>query len=192
MSIFAHVSVFLSIILGLAVVHLLGGISLMLDTRIKTKLYWVHLVWTINMLFIVILVWLSGFVLSPLTEMGALHFLNLLVYSIVAYLMSGLLFPVRGEEITDFREHFNANQFRLYVLGIIFTLVDATDGIIEHYAAGIEWDIGQFATLSVWLIVFTIGLWVKSERYSAFAALVLLVGILGWFQSLIDTSVLAW
>lgn len=192
MSIFAHISVFLSIILGLAVVHLLGGISLMLDTRVKTKLYWVHLVWTINMLFIVILVWLSGFVLSPLTEMGALHFLNLLVYSIVAYLMSGLLFPVRGEEITDFREHFNANQFRLYVLGIIFTLVDATDGVIEHYAAGIEWDIGQFATLSVWLIVFTIGLWVKSERYSAFAALVLLVGILGWFQSLIDTSVLAW
>lgn len=124
--------------------------------------------------------------------MGALHFLNLLAYSIVAYLMSGLLFPVRGEEITDFREHFNANQFRLYVLGIIFVLVDATDGILEHYTAGIEWDIGQFATLSVWFIVFTIGLWVKNERYSAFAALVLLVGILGWFHSLIDTSVLAW
>lgn len=192
MSIFAHVSVFLSIILGLAVVHLLGGISLMLDTRVKTKLYWVHLVWTINMLFIVILVWLSGFVLSPLTEMGALHFLNLLAYSIVAYLMSGLLFPVRGEEVTDFREHFNANQFRLYVLGIIFTLVDATDGVIEHYAAGIEWDIGQFATLSVWLIVFTIGLRVKNDKYSAFVAIVLLVGILGWFQSLIDTSVLFW
>lgn len=164
----------------------------MLETRVKIKLYWVHLVWTLNMLFIVILVWLSSFVLSPLTEMGALHFLNLLAYSIVAYLMSGLLFPVRGEEVTDFFEHFNTNRFRLYVLGIIFTIVDATDGVIEHYTANIELDIGQFATLSVWLIVFTIGLWAKNDKYSAFVAIVILVGIMGWFHSLIDTSVLAW
>lgn len=33
MSIFEHYSVFVSIILGLAVVHLLGGISLILDKR---------------------------------------------------------------------------------------------------------------------------------------------------------------
>jgi hypothetical protein len=99
MTIFEHLSVFVSIILGLAVVHLLGGVSLILDARIRTKVYWVHLLWTANMLFLIVLVWLGNFVLAPVTLFSAAHFLNLLAYAMVIYLMSGLLYPVRGQEV---------------------------------------------------------------------------------------------
>ena len=76
MSIFSHISVFISLILGLAVVHLLSGFSLILDTRKESRTYWVHLLWTFNMLLTVVLVWLSSFVLSPLTEMARNFHLN--------------------------------------------------------------------------------------------------------------------
>lgn len=192
MSIFSHISVFISLILGLAVVHLLGGISLILDTQKKTKVYWIHLLWTFNMLFTVVLVWLSSFVLSPLQEMGVLHFINLLAYATVTYLMCGLLYPVQGEEITDFKEHFTENRTRFFLLGIVFVLVDATDGILEYFKTDLPLDIGQFATLAVWFAVFSIALKVKHKAYDAFAALVFTIGLTGWLVSLVDTGVLAW
>lgn len=63
MSIFEHVFVFISVILGLAVVHLLGGLFLILDRRVPTRVYWVHMLWTVNMLFFISLVWVGNFAL---------------------------------------------------------------------------------------------------------------------------------
>lgn len=192
MSIFEHVSVFLSIILGLAVVHLIGGLAMILDAHTKARLYWIHIGWTISMLFIVILVWLGSFVLSPLSQIGALHFLNLLAYAMVTSLMSGLLFPVGGGTVEDYQQHFDANRGRLYLLGIVFVLVDAVDGVLEHYNAQIEWDLGQYGTLLIWLVAFIVGLIKKNSKMDAIIVIMLLVGIIGWFVSLIDVSVLVW
>lgn len=192
MSIISHISVFISLILGLAVVHLLGGISLKIDTRVKTNTYWIHSLWVINMLFAVVLVWLSSFVLSPLAEISALHFLILLAYSIVTYLMSGLLFPVRGEEISDFNVHFSANRFRFYLLGIVFTIVDALDGFLEFNNTNLPLDIGQFATLSVWMLFFGLGMIVNKKWMDVIIVCLFSIGLMGWFHSLIDTQVLSW
>jgi hypothetical protein len=192
MSIFEHVSVFLSIILGLAVVHLIGGLAMLLDAHTKARLYWIHIGWTISMLFIVILVWLGSFVLSPLSQIGALHFLNLLAYAMVTSLMSGLLFPVGGKQVQDYYKHFMANRSRLYILGIIFVIIDAIDGVLEHFSAEVDWDIGQYATLFVWLLVFVLGLAKNSKSVDAVIVILLLIGIIGWFVSLIDVSVLVW
>lgn len=191
MNIFGHVSVFISIILGLAVVHLLSGLSLILDARVRTKVYGLHLAWTANMLLTVVLVWLSSFVLAPLEQIGALHFLNLVAYAVVTYLMCGLLFPVRGEEVTDFREHFAANRFRFFALGILFVLVDATDGILEILTTDVPLDVGQFGTLTVWLVVFLWALRDDREGVSWLVAAVYIIGLIGWMVSLIQTGVLA-
>ncbi|MEQ9299798.1 MAG: hypothetical protein RIF33_14590 [Cyclobacteriaceae bacterium] len=192
MSIFEHVSVFLCIILGLAVVHLIGGLAMILDAHTKARLYWIHIAWTVCMLFIVILVWLGSFVLSPLSQIGALHFLNLLAYAMVTSLMSGLLFPVGGGKVEDYRQHFEANKVRLYYLGIIFVIVDGVDGVLEHYNAGIEWDIGQYGTLAIWFLALLSGLIKKNSKIDTVIVVLMLIGIIGWFMSLIDTSVLIW
>ncbi len=192
MSIVAHISVFISLILGLAVVHLLGGISLMIDTRVKTQTYWIHTLWVINMLFAVVLVWLSSFVLSPLSNISALHFLTLLAYSTITYLMSGLLFPVEGAEISDFESHFSSNRFRFYLLGSIFTIVDASDGLLEYVNTNLPIDVGQFTTLSVWFILFALGMAVNKKWLDIIIVIVFLIGLAGWFHSLVDTEVLTW
>ena len=192
MSIFSHISVFISLILGLSVVHLLSGFSLILDTRKESKIYWVHVLWTFNMLLTVVLVWLSSFVLSPLNEISVIHFINLLAYSIVTYLMSALLYPVQGEEVTDFLEHFDSNYKRFSFLGILFVLVDGIDGLLEHFEAGIPIDIGQFATLGIWLILFTSSLFFQNRTFKAIVSIVYTIGLLGWLHSLIDTGVLSW
>jgi hypothetical protein len=188
---FGHVSVFLSIVIGLAVVHLLSGVSLMLDARVRTRVYGIHLAWVVAMLVVSVLVWVSSFVLSPLAEIGALHVFNLLAYAVVVYLMSGLLFPVRGAEVTDFREHFRANRSRFYLCGVAYTLVDAADGIHELTSTDLPLDVGQFATLSVWCALFLIGLGARSDRFDVVVIVGFAVGLVGWLVSLIQTGVLA-
>jgi hypothetical protein len=191
MTIFEHLSVFVSIILGLAVVHLLGGVSLILDARIRAAVYWIHLMWTANMLFLIVLVWLGNFVLAPVTVFSAAHFLNLIAYSMVIYLMSGLLYPVHGEEVTDFREHFFANRRRFFSLGVLFVLTDAVDGFLEHRATQVDLNTGQYATLAVWFVLFVIGIRTSGERFHGLAAVVFFLGLVGFLESLVRYGVVA-
>ena len=43
---YEYLTVFVSVVIGLAIVHLLSGVSLILDTRVKERVDWVHAVWT--------------------------------------------------------------------------------------------------------------------------------------------------
>jgi len=191
MTIFEHLSVFVSIILGLAVVHLLGGVSLILDARVKARVYWVHLLWTANMLFLTVLVWLGNFVLAPVTVFSPAHFLNLPISSMFIYLMSGLLYPVRVDEVTDFRAHFHANRARFFSLGILFVVTDALDGWFEHRATQIDLNPGQYGTLAVNLVLFSIGIRNSGERFNGAAAILFLVGLVGFLYSLVSFGVVS-
>lgn len=191
MTIFEHLSVFVSIILGLAVVHLLGGVSLILDQRVKAKLYGVHLAWTANMLLVIVLAWVGNFLLADLQAFNIWHFLNLVLYSMLIYLMSGLLYPVRGGEVTDFREYFHANRARFFGVGLLFVAADALDGVMEARATGIEFNPGQFATLGVFFLLFAVGIRNSSEGYNRAAAAVFFLGLLGWLYSLVEVGVVA-
>lgn len=189
MTIFEHVSVFVSIILGLAVVHLLGGVSLILDTRVKTKIYGVHLAWTLNMLFLTVLAWLGNFVLAPVTVFSAAHFFNLLAYSMVIYLMSGLLYPVRGEEVTDFKKHFHSNRSRFFGLGVVFVITDAVDGLLEAQATGLELNPFQYGQLAIFLVLFVLGSQSDREGLHRVFVVVFFLGMLGFLYSLTQIGV---
>jgi hypothetical protein len=188
MSIFEHVSVFISVILGLAVVHLLGGLSLILDRRIPTRVYWVHMLWTVNMLFFTSLVWVGNFALSEVSAFSLWHFFNLILYSMFIYLMSGLLYPVRGGEVTDFHEHFDHNRVRFYAVGLGLVITDALDGLLEQRALDSDLNVGQFFTLAVYMILFAIGMSYNNKRFDAFTAVIFFAGLLGFLQSLVMTG----
>ena len=189
MSIFEHVSVFISVILGLAVVHLLGGLLLTLDKRVKSRTYWVHLTWTFNMLFMTALVWIGNFMLAEVAAFSVWHFLNMVLYSMFIYLMSGLLYPVRGSDVTDFMVHFNDNRKRFYAIGLCLVLTDAVDGLLEQKVLGGDLNPGQFITLAVYAVLFIAGLLYNNRRFDGIVALVFLVGLFGFLESLIRVGV---
>lgn len=70
--IFSNCRIFL-IILGLAVAHLLDGVSHILDRRFRKKLSLIPF-WTFCMLFTVFFVCLNRFILSPLELLNGIHF----------------------------------------------------------------------------------------------------------------------
>lgn len=181
---FEHIAIFFSIILSLGLVHLLGGWSLMLDNKIRNKVYWVHLLWSVNLLFLIALVWFANFALSS-ADIGLVHYFVLLGYSISIYLMCGLLFPVRGAEVVDFHDHYYTNRKRFCAVGLAFVVTDGVDGWIESSVLGTPLNLGQYGTLLVFALIFIVGLFTASHRFHAVGAIIFFLGLLGFLMSLV-------
>ena len=77
---YEYLTVFVSVVIGLAIVHLLSGVSLILDTRVKERVDWVHAVWTGNVFVTTLLVWWFNFNLTGVHVWTLPHFLTLVAY----------------------------------------------------------------------------------------------------------------
>ena len=54
---FSYLVVLTSIVLGLAVTRVIGGIGNIIQTRRRRKPYWVHCVWMLNLFLTITIVW---------------------------------------------------------------------------------------------------------------------------------------
>ena len=133
---FEYLTVFVSVVIGLAVVHLLSGVSLILDAREDERLDWVHGTWTANVFVTTVVVWWFNFSLVGVVEWTLPYFVNLVAYAVVLYLMAALLYPVRGAEVIDFRAHFERNRPRFFLVCLAFQAVDFFDVVLERRALG--------------------------------------------------------
>ncbi len=187
---YEYLTVFVSVILGLAVVHLLGGVSLILDTRVREKTDWIHSLWTVNVFVTTLLVWWFNFGLTAVEVWTLPHFLNLVAYSVVLYLMSGLLYPVRGDEIVDFRAHFEANRPRFFGVCLAFQFVDFADAALERQALGTDWAPLHLISLVVFGLAFLIAIRWSDRTYQGVLAVAWLTVCLAWGLGALDHPIL--
>ena len=177
---YEYLTVFVSVIFGLAVVHLLSGVSLILDTRVRERVDWIHGVWTVNVFLTTLLVWWFNFNLTAVQEWTLLHFLDLVAYAVVLYLMSGLLYPVRGAEIIDFRAHFECNRCRFFMVCLAFQAIDFADVLLERQALGSAWEPLRLALLAVFTVAFVIARRTSNRAFHGALAIAWLLVCLWW------------
>jgi hypothetical protein len=118
--------VLVSVIIGLGLVRLLSGVALFVGAARRS--YWVHLVWTCNLFFYLVVYWWALWRWSALSEWNLALFLFTLGYAVLLYLLSAVLYP-HQESRTDFEEIFFDHRvwfFRILALVAIVDLVDTT------------------------------------------------------------------
>ena len=54
---FTYLSVLISIVLALGMTRVLAGIGEMLQARSHRKIYWVHVVWAVNLFVYLVIAW---------------------------------------------------------------------------------------------------------------------------------------
>jgi type III secretory pathway component EscS len=187
---YEYLTVFISVVLGLAVVHLLSGVALLLDTRVRARGYWIHAVWTANVFVTTMLVWWFNFGLTEVQEWTLPFFLNLVAYSVVLYLMSGLLYPVRGKEVEDFVTHFEANRTRFFMVCLGFQAIDFADAGLEHQALGTDWSPVQLTIIAVFALGFLIAIRTSNRTYHGILAVAWLLTCIGWGVAGLDHPIL--
>jgi hypothetical protein len=180
MSAFEYLSVFLSIILGLAVIHLLGGVSLILDQRVKARLYGIHLLWVVNMFSLIAWVWWGNWQLEVIEAFRPVHFLSMVMFAVVLYLMCGLLFPVRGKEVEDFHEQFEMNRSRFFLLGEVLLVAGALKNYVDRQVLD-EPNTGERIVMQVALaVLFAIAARTSARGFHWFLGVMFLLITLRW------------
>jgi hypothetical protein len=188
---YEYLTIFISVVLGLAVVHLLSGVALLLDTRIRARPDWIHVLWTANVLITTVLVWWFNFPLTGILVWTLPFFLNLVAYSVVLYLMSGLLYPVRGSEVIDFKAHFEANRVRFFLVCLAFQVVDFLDAVLERQALGTDWSGIRLTVLALFAIAFVVGARTSNRTYHGVLVLAWLLTCILWGVGALDEPILA-
>ena len=106
MGVFEYLGVIVSVIMGLGVTHILAGVSKMIHHRKTLRSYWVHGLWSLNILIYVVTIWWGMFWWSGAQDWFYFQFLLLILYAIVLFFSASLLFPWDLPDDLDFEEHF--------------------------------------------------------------------------------------
>lgn len=114
--------------------HLLSGLSLILDARERSRPFWIHLIWTNNVFVLAVVTWWRNFSIADIPTWSFFHYANLVAYAVLVYVLAGLLFPTRGPEVVDFRLHFERNRTWFFLVLAGFTPVDVFNGLLEGAA----------------------------------------------------------
>ena len=172
---FEYISVVISIVLGLAITHLLIGLVSMIQNRESTRVYWVHLLWVFNVIVYITQWWWAFHYWEKLDSWSMSDFNLLLIYSLMMAVIAGLLFPVHGF-VTDYRE-FYYKQFRwFFALQFLWLSLDIVEVVVKA-SYGLRAIPPDYFLLTIPLILsFLAAVFVKNAKYHAF--LVLLV--FGW------------
>jgi uncharacterized membrane protein len=103
---FDYLSVLISIVLGLGITNLLGGLATLVRRRSHIAMYWPLPVWIVTLFLIHVQTWWAMFGLRQVPHWSFEAFLVVLMQPVLLYLMSALIVPepADGETKVDLRE----------------------------------------------------------------------------------------
>jgi hypothetical protein len=174
---FEFLSVFISIVIGLAVTHLLQGLGQAVHERDRIPVDPLLTVWTLSVLIILVLNWWVFFAWETFDGWSFDVFLLLILWAISLYMLAVVLYPARFRDGDSYRELFERNRRWFFGTFIVFILLDvgqtAARGKLFHPPIYLPYVL-HYALFSA------VGIAVADTRYQRFFAWYTLVSVLMW------------
>jgi len=131
MTTFEYLAVLVSIIVGLGITHLLGGVARLVHQQGKSKLYWVHLVWMGYMFAYLLSFWWVHLWLNAVEEWNSLLYTFLVLYATLLYLLCVVITPPDQGKGIDFRQFFFSKRRWFFGILLVSGIVDEADYLIR-------------------------------------------------------------
>jgi hypothetical protein len=122
MDAFSHLSVLLSIIIGLAITQVLQGFGLLFQGRQRVRWYWPALLWMGLLLLIYVQSWWAMFGLRNVPSWNFGSFAVVLLQTVLEYVTAALIAPASFQAgDVDLRAHYfeQARPFFLTMIGVL-------------------------------------------------------------------------
>jgi hypothetical protein len=135
--VFDYLGVLLSIILGLALTHVLFSVARVIQMRTTIQPYWVQMVWAANVILFVLAVWWGMFWWRQLPQWHFEWFVFLIGYAIVLFMFAAMLFPIHFPNNLDCEAYYFANRkwfFSLFALALVYDIPET----LAKQAAGLR------------------------------------------------------
>lgn len=130
MTTFEYLSVFVSIVIGLGVVRVLGGVAAILD-REDVHSYWVHSTWVGYFVFWLPYFWWFTFDWRLVDTWTFPVFFFVVVFAMLAYLTVVVLVPTRDSDVKNLEAHFYRVRTRFFTLLALLMVADAIDTLLK-------------------------------------------------------------
>lgn len=182
MSDFEFVTIVLSIVLGLGITRILGGLAGVLRHRATMRSHWISIVWAVDALLWQILYWL-GTVNSyrhGSPEFTVTGFGMLFALAIALYFAASLVLPDDIGPDTDLARHFEAIRRPFYLVLAGLPVLEFLD-TMSHGTGSLArqgWAYG--AVLALTFAGAVVGAFAVSRRVHGFLSVGLMIGIVGW------------
>src|SRR5437899_5111474 len=92
---FNFLSVLISVILALGMTRVLAGVGEMLQARARRRIYWVHVVWIVNLFLYLVVAWWIFYRWRNQQPWTFFLFIFVLISPTILFLASIVLFPPR-------------------------------------------------------------------------------------------------
>ena len=177
MGAFEYLSVLISIILALGMTRVLAGVGEMLQARSQRHIYWVHVIWIINLFLYLVVEWWIFYRWRNQQPWTFLLFIFVLIGPTLLYLASILLFPREAalDESVDYKTHYYANHRAFFIIFGLYGPVDVVDTLLKGVPHFLEQGPQYVVSTTVFIVGMTIAAITKNERYHQFYALFFLV-----------------
>jgi hypothetical protein len=133
MEFFSYVMVLASVIVGLAVTHLLQGVAKMIQHPDRPKLYWVHILWVLLLFLNALLLWWWEFELSSARQWTFELYLFVMGFSVVLYMLCAILMPDHLGHYGTYRAYFFSRRRWFLGLMLFFGLMDVVDSAVKGW-----------------------------------------------------------
>jgi hypothetical protein len=131
MHMFEYVIVLISIVIGLAVTHLMQGIAGLIQNPSRARIWWVHLVWVAYMIVSIVFWWWWEFNLQTIKSWTFAIYLFVIFYAFYLYLICAVLFPRHLEGHEGYKDYFLARRRWFFGLLIGWSVIDVIDTWIK-------------------------------------------------------------
>jgi hypothetical protein len=175
---FEYIALLASIVIALGITRVFTGFGRILQIRKEIKIYWVHLLWVVNVFLWLLLNWWILYRWHTFEVWSFYLFIFILISPMIAFLLSVLLLPEPIEGGIDLKIYFYDNAKWFFGLAALLPLLDAVDTRLkgwEHFVAQ-----GPIYVITIVLIFIlcVIGSRTKKEYYHIGFAIFFLVYIL--------------
>lgn len=164
MSVFEHLSVYISIVIGLAVAQLLSGVVRTISNA-HSRPYWVHLAWVFNVLCLITYYWWFTFDWEARTTWTYQLFLFVFGYAMVMYMLALTLVPPADLEHSNYEDFFFSRSRLFFSLLALRWVVDLGDTALT---GGAEFSAPGF--VPIWIVImalYVVGASTKDRRVHA-------------------------
>lgn len=177
MSDFEFLSVLVSIVIGLGLTHLLGGLGHAYYFRHVQKLDSAHLGWTVAVFFVLVLNWWVFLLWRDFDSWTFSVFFMIILWTTSMYVMALALYPPGRFEDVSYRILFETNRTWFFATFAIMCLFDLVVTFMRDQAIP---DLGYLAFVGHFAVIAAIGIFIR-KRFFDFAA--------GWY---IASAMILW
>ena len=171
MNTFEYLSVLISVVIGLGVVHVLQGIGRLISRPKPPRLYWIHSMWVVQSLLFLFYFWWFQLGYRGTVEWTSALFAFVLLYAIALYLQCAIIVP--EEPQSDYEEYFNEKSRWFHSVVLLVLVLDAIDTHLKPEGVGLGETIQQTIVIrSSFAVLLILAIYTKKKWYHGLVAVI--------------------